>query len=45
MENNILMRRLHHPVPYVPEGEIRKSILRIYHDTAANGAHFGRNKT
>ena len=45
MENNLLMRRLHHPVPYVPEGEIRKSILRIYHDTAANGAHFGRNKT
>ena len=45
MENNLLMRRLHPPVPYVPAGEIRKSILKIYHDTAANGAHFGRNKT
>jgi transposase InsO family protein len=45
VENNLLMRRLNHPVPYVPEGEIRRSILKIYHDTAANGAHFGRNKT
>jgi len=45
IENNLLMRRLYPPVPYVPEGEIRRSILKIYHDTAANGAHFGRNKT
>lgn len=45
VENNILIRRLDPPVPYIPKGEIRTSILRIYHDTAANGAHFGRNKT
>lgn len=45
MENNLLIRRLNPPVPYVPEGELRKSIMKIYHDTAANGAHFGRNKT
>ncbi|CAF0845531.1 unnamed protein product [Adineta steineri] len=45
IENNLLIRRLHPPVPYVPEGEIRRSILKIYHDTAANGAHFGRSKT
>ncbi|CAF1534180.1 unnamed protein product, partial [Adineta steineri] len=30
---------------YVPHGELRRTILRIYHDTAANGAHFGRDKT
>ncbi|CAF1509339.1 unnamed protein product, partial [Rotaria sp. Silwood1] len=33
------------PVPYVPQGDFRRTILQIYHDTAANGAHFGRNKT
>ncbi len=45
VENDLLMRRSNPPVPYVPQGEIRKSILKIYHDTAANGAHFGRDKT
>jgi transposase InsO family protein len=45
MKDNLLMRRLNPPVPYVPQGELRRSILKIYHDTAANGAHFGRNKT
>ena len=45
MENNLLMYRSNPPVPYVPQGEIKRSILKIYHDTAANGAHFGRNKT
>jgi transposase InsO family protein len=39
------MYRSNPPVPYVPQGELRRSILKIYHDTAANGAHFGRNKT
>ncbi|CAF4513146.1 unnamed protein product, partial [Rotaria sp. Silwood1] len=33
------------PVPYVPAGRIRADILKIYHDTPANGAHFGRDKT
>ncbi|CAF1440986.1 unnamed protein product, partial [Rotaria sp. Silwood1] len=45
MKNNLLMRRLKTPVPYVPQGDFRKTILQIYHDTAANGAHFGRDKT
>ena len=45
VENNLLIRRSNPPVPYVAEGELRKSIMKIYHDTAANGAHFGRNKT
>ncbi|CAF3121535.1 unnamed protein product, partial [Rotaria sp. Silwood2] len=33
------------PVPYVPIGRIRADILKIYHDTPANGAHFERDKT
>ena len=33
------------PVPYVPKGEIRNDIMKIYHDTQANDAHFGRDKT
>ncbi|CAF4618994.1 unnamed protein product, partial [Rotaria sp. Silwood2] len=45
INDNLLMRRTNPPVPYVPQGEIRKTILNIYHDTAANGAHFGRDKT
>ena len=45
MENNLLIRRLNPQVPYVPQGELRRTILKIYHDTAANGAHFGRDKT
>ena len=45
MKNDLLMRRLNPPVPYVPQGELRRTILKIYHDTAANGAHFGRDKT
>lgn len=45
VKNNLLMRRSKPPVPYVPPGDIRLSILHIYHDTAANGAHFGRDKT
>ena len=36
------MRRSNPSVPYVPQGDFRKTILRIYHDTATNGAHFGR---
>ncbi|CAF4267456.1 unnamed protein product [Rotaria sp. Silwood2] len=45
IKENLLMRRLNPPVPYVPRGDIRQTILSIYHDTAANGAHFGRDKT
>jgi transposase InsO family protein len=45
VENDLIMHRSNPPVPYVPQGELRRSILKIYHDTAANGAHFGRNKT
>ena len=33
------------PVPCVPRGKIRRDIMLIYHDTPANGAHFGRDKT
>jgi hypothetical protein len=32
-------------VPCVPIGKLRHDIMRIYHDTPANGAHFGRDKT
>ncbi|CAF4553333.1 unnamed protein product, partial [Rotaria sp. Silwood2] len=45
IKNNLLMRRSKTPVPYVPQGDLRRTILQIYHDTAANGAHFGRDKT
>ncbi|CAF1498928.1 unnamed protein product, partial [Rotaria sordida] len=45
IKDNLLMRRLNPPVPYVPQGDFRKTILQLYHDTAANGAHFGRDKT
>ena len=33
------------PVPCVHKVEIRNDIMKIYHDTQANGAHFGRDKT
>ncbi|CAF3289491.1 unnamed protein product, partial [Rotaria sp. Silwood2] len=48
IENGILFRRQQlplSPVPYVPDGRIRADILKIYHDTPGNGAHFGRDKT
>ncbi|CAF4243506.1 unnamed protein product, partial [Adineta steineri] len=45
ISNDLLMHRSNPLVPYVPHGELRRTILRIYHDTAANGAHFGRDKT
>ena len=44
VKDNILMRRSNPSVPYVPQGDFRKTILRIYHDAAANGERFGRNK-
>ncbi|CAF4725530.1 unnamed protein product, partial [Rotaria sp. Silwood2] len=30
--DNILMRRSHLPVPYVSQGDLRTTILNIYHD-------------
>ena len=45
IKDDLLMYNPKRPVPYVPYGDIRRSILQIYHDTAANGAHFGKNKT
>ena len=43
--DDLLMYRSTPPVPYVPEGNIRFNIMKIYHDSPANGAHFGRDKT
>ena len=43
--DGMLMKRLSPPVPFVPKGRIRSDIIKIYHDTPANGAHFGRDKT
>ncbi|CAF5221089.1 unnamed protein product, partial [Rotaria magnacalcarata] len=45
IKSDLLMHNPKHPVPYVPQDDLRRIILHIYHDTAANGAHFGRNKT
>ncbi|CAM4953207.1 unnamed protein product [Rotaria socialis] len=45
MKNDLLMHRSKPSAPYVPQGELRRTILKVYHDTAANGAHFGRDKT
>ena len=48
IEDGILFRKQQPPfpsVPFVPEGRIRADLLKIYHDTPTNGAHFGRDKT
>ncbi|CAF4311311.1 unnamed protein product, partial [Rotaria sp. Silwood2] len=45
IKNNMLMKKSYPPVPVIPKGRIRSDIIKIYHDTPANGAHFGRNKT
>ncbi len=48
IEDGILLRKQQpplRPVPFVPVGRIRADILKIYHDTPGNGAHFGRDKT
>ncbi|CAF4412864.1 unnamed protein product, partial [Rotaria magnacalcarata] len=48
IESGILFRKQQMPlpsVPFVPAGRIRADILKIYHDTPGNGAHFGRDKT
>ena len=45
--DGLLLHRAHdsRSVPCVPSGHIRTDIMKIYHDTPANGAHFGRDKT
>ena len=48
IEDGILFRKQQPPlrsVPFVPVGRIRADVLKIYHDTPSNGAHFGRDKT
>ena len=45
VQNDMLMRKSSPPVPFVPAGRIRSDIIKIYHDTPANGAHFGRDRT
>ena len=45
LKDDMLMKKSSSPVPFVPQGRIRSDIIKIYHDTPANGAHFGRNKT
>lgn len=45
IEDNMLMKKTSPPVPVVPKGRIRADIIKIYHDTPANGAHFGRDRT
>ncbi|CAF1060516.1 unnamed protein product [Didymodactylos carnosus] len=45
VQNDILIRRAFPPVSYVTKSGYRSSILKIYHDTSANGAHFGRGRT
>ncbi|CAF1349706.1 unnamed protein product [Adineta steineri] len=48
LEDGVLLKKqnsTHPSVPFVPQGRIRADILKIYHDTPANGAHFGREKT
>ena len=48
IEDGILMRKQQSPLqpaPFVPKGRMRMDIMKIYHDTPANGSHFGRDRT
>lgn len=45
IQDNMLMKKSFPPVPFVPKGRTRSDIIKIYHDTPANGAHFGRDRT
>jgi transposase InsO family protein len=45
IQDDILKTKSFPQVPFVPRGRIRSDIIKIYHDTPANGAHFGRDKT
>ncbi|CAF4860464.1 unnamed protein product, partial [Rotaria socialis] len=44
IEDYMLMKESCPPVPVIPKGRIRSDIIKMYHDTLANGAHFGWNK-
>jgi transposase InsO family protein len=45
VQDDMLMKMSSPSVPFVPKGRIRSDIIKIYHDTPANGAHFGRDRT
>ncbi|CAF1243875.1 unnamed protein product [Rotaria sordida] len=45
VKNNMLMKKAFPPLPVIPKGRIRFDIIKIYHDTPANGAHFSRDRT
>ena len=48
IKDGLLLRKQKPPlksVPFVPAGHLRAIILKMYHDTPGNGAHFGRDKT
>jgi hypothetical protein len=48
IKDELLLRKQKPPlksVPFVPAGQLRATILNMYHDTPSNGAHFGRDKT
>ena len=47
IQDDLLMHRSANNklVPCVPKGKIRQDIMKIDHDTPANGAHLGRDKT
>ncbi|CAF4209146.1 unnamed protein product, partial [Rotaria magnacalcarata] len=45
IKDNMLMKKMNPPVPVISKGRIRSDIIKIYHDTPANGAHFGRDRT
>ncbi len=48
IQDGLLLRKQKPPlkaVPFVPAGRMRTDILKVYHDTTGNGAHFGRDKT
>ena len=47
VSDGLLMHHEHNfkPVPCAPKGYIHNDILKIYHDTPANGTHSGRDKT
>ncbi|CAF4874469.1 unnamed protein product [Rotaria socialis] len=45
IKDSMLMKKACPPAQVIPKGRIRSDIMKIYHDTPANGAHFGRDRT
>ena len=45
MKDDMLMRKSSPSITFVPRGLIQTDIIKIYHDTPANDAHFVRGKT